>query len=82
MYGADNGAASGLIAGLTMGGLIGGMLFSSVGFVAFIYGKKNTEFKPMVLGVLLMGYPFFIKGTIAMYVIGAVLTAALFLWRE
>ncbi|MFH1692383.1 MAG: hypothetical protein ABIC68_07490 [Candidatus Omnitrophota bacterium] len=67
------------IAGFTWSALIGGILFGCVGFVAFIYGKKNAEFKPMILGVLLMGYPYFFKNTIAVYVAGVVLTVLLFI---
>jgi hypothetical protein len=33
------------------------MLFGAIGFVAFIYGKKLGKIGPLVLGLLLMGYP-------------------------
>ena len=71
-----------LIAGFSLGGLIAGILFGCIGFVAFMFGKKNSEFRPMVLGILLMVYPYFIKNTIAMYLVGIALTATLFVWRE
>lgn len=58
------------------------LLFSSVGFVAFVYGKKMHVWKTMFLGVALMGYTYFVENTIALFGIGFVLTAALFIWRD
>jgi hypothetical protein len=57
-------------------------LFGAIGFVAFVYGKRQSEWKPMITGALLMAYPYFISDTIAIYLIGAVLTASLYFWRE
>ncbi len=57
-------------------------IFGAVGFVAFTYGKKNTYWRPMAIGIALMVYPYFISGTVAIYLIGIVLTAALYFWRE
>ncbi len=71
-----------LISGFSAGGLIGGLLFGGIGFVAFIYGKKNAEFRPMVIGVLLMVYPYFIRTTLALYLVGIGLSIILFVFRE
>jgi hypothetical protein len=62
--------------------LIGGLIFGSIGFVAFIYGKRLHVWKPMFLGLALMVYPYFIENDIALFAIGAVGTAALFLFRD
>jgi hypothetical protein len=62
--------------------LIGGLLFGSIGFVAFIYGKRMHVWKPMFLGLVLMAYPYFVTNNIALFAIGAVATAALFLFRD
>ena len=62
--------------------LIGGMVFGSIGFVAFIYGKRMHVWKPMFIGLALMAYPYFVANDIAMIAIGVVGTAALFLVRE
>ena len=64
------------------GNLIGNLLFSCIGFVAFIYGKKQSLWKTMLLGVALMIYPYFVSNTLAMYIVGAALTAALFIFRD
>ena len=62
--------------------LLGGLLFGSIGFVAFIYGKRMHVWKPMLIGLALMAYPYFVANDVAVFVIGAVATAALFLFRE
>lgn len=62
--------------------LIGGLLFGSIGFVAFIYGKRMHVWKPMLLGLALMAYPYFVEDEIVLFAIGIVGTAALFLFRE
>jgi hypothetical protein len=61
--------------------IFAGFIFGTIGFSAFLYGKKTMLFKPMLLGVVLMVYPYFISNNFALWSIGAVLTAALFLWH-
>ena len=58
------------------------IIFGAVGLSAFIYGKKNRFWKPMAIGITLMAYPYFASSTLALYLIGAALTAALFLWWD
>ncbi len=62
--------------------LIGGLLFGSIGFVAFIYGKRMHVWKPMLLGFALMAYPYFVANNIVLFTIGVIGTAALFLFRD
>jgi hypothetical protein len=62
--------------------LIGGLVFGSIGFVAFIYGKRMHVWKPMLIGLALMAYPYFVENDMVMFAIGAVGTAALFLFRD
>ena len=66
---------------LSAANLIGGCVFGSIGFVAFIYGKRMNLWKPMFLGIALMIYPYFVSNDIAMVAIGAVGTAGLFFLR-
>ena len=68
--------------GLSAANLIGNLLFSSVGFVAFIYGKRMNFWKVMLCGIALMVYPYFISNTAMMYVIGAVGSVALVFLRD
>ena len=62
--------------------LIAGFLFGSVGFVAFIYGKRMHLWKPMFTGLGLMAYPYFVADPVALFGIGAVLTGSLFVFRD
>ena len=62
--------------------LLGGIVFGSIGFAAFLYGKKQASFKPMVIGIILMAYSYFVPNTIAIYAIGTALIFALFIFRD
>ena len=64
------------------GTIIAGLIFGSIGFVAFMYGKKQGSAKPMIIGVLLMAYPYVIQNTLAQYGVGVALTVALFVFRD
>ena len=66
---------------LSAANLIGGLLFGSIGFVAFIYGKRMNLWKPMLLGLALMGYPYFISDDMTMIAIGVIGTVGLFFLR-
>ena len=65
-----------------MGQLVSGLLFGGIGFVAFTYGKRQASFKAMLIGVLLMVYPYFVANMLAAFAIGILLTAALFIFRD
>ena len=58
------------------------LIFGAVGFVAFVYGKKNTLWRTMIIGIALMVYPYFVSGTTVLYLVGIVLTLALYFWKE
>jgi hypothetical protein len=51
------------------------ILFSAVGMAFFMYGKKQLSFVPMLCGVALMVYPYFVSSTLPLVGIGATLTA-------
>ncbi|MGH8092177.1 MAG: hypothetical protein ACREIF_01720 [Chthoniobacterales bacterium] len=59
--------------------LFAGLLFGSIGFIGFAYGKRMSRWRPMFLGIALMTYPYFVENTIALCGIGLVGTAAFFL---
>ncbi|MDQ3199933.1 MAG: amino acid transport protein [Chthoniobacterales bacterium] len=61
--------------------LFAGLLFSSIGFVGFAYGKRMSLWKPMFIGLALMAYPYFIEDTIALCGIGLVGSAVLY-WKR
>lgn len=55
--------------------LLWGLLFSSIGLGFFIYGRKQKAVVPLVCGLALMIYPYFISSTFPLVSIGAVLMA-------
>jgi len=55
--------------------LLWGLLFGSIGLGFFVYGKKQKAAVPMVCGLALMIFPYFISNTIVLVAIGAMLTA-------
>jgi hypothetical protein len=57
------------------------IVFGMVGFVAFRYGKKNGEARPLFLGVALMAYGYFVTNVWVSLAIGALLTLFLFFPR-
>lgn len=63
------------------GNIFASVIFGSIGFGVFIYGKKQSSFKAMVIGMLLMVYTYFVPSVIAVYAIGVVLLLALFLFN-
>ena len=62
--------------------LIGGFVFGSIGFVAFVYGKRMNLWKTMFCGLALMIFPYFISSTVAVFVIGTCGSVALLFFRE
>ncbi len=66
----------------TAASLVANVLFSSVGFVAMVYGKKMQAWKTMIIGITLMAYTYFVEGALLLFGIGLILTAALFFWRD
>lgn len=62
--------------------LFAGILFGSIGAAAFLYGKKQARWQPLVLGLALVMVTFIISDTVLLYAAGAALCAALFWFRE
>ena len=62
--------------------IIGTILSSLIGFAAYRYGKNASLSRPKWIGVALMLYPYAIAETWLLYVVGAGLCIALYLFRE
>jgi predicted membrane protein len=65
-----------------VGVLLWGLLFSSIGLGFFLYGKKQRAVVPLVCGLVLMIYPYFIPNVIALVAIGVVLIAVPYFFRS
>ena len=55
--------------------LIWSLLFSAVGLGFFMYGRKQVAVVPLVCGVILMVFPYFISNVFLLVVIGVALIA-------
>ena len=57
------------------------LLFGSVGFGYFIYGKKQSKVIPLLVGLALCIYPYFVSNTYVMLALGVLLIVLPFLVR-
>jgi predicted membrane-bound dolichyl-phosphate-mannose-protein mannosyltransferase len=68
--------------GLSAASLVSGLIFGSIGFVAFVYGKRMNLWKMMLCGLVLMTYPYFVENMPLSLGIGFLGTAALPFLRD
>jgi hypothetical protein len=57
------------------------LLFGSIGLGYFIYGKKQKAVVPLVCGLALMLFPYFVSNIVLLVGIGALLAAIPFFLR-
>lgn len=62
--------------------LLWGLLFSSIGVGYFIYGRKQGRPLPLLCGVVLMIYPYFMPNAIVLVLIGAIFVAVPYFIRR
>ena len=55
--------------------LLWGVLFGSIGLGYFIYGRKQRSVVPLICGLLLMAFPYFVTNLVLLVSIGVVLCA-------
>lgn len=58
---------------MTVSVIIWGLLFGSIGVGFFIYGKKQRAPVPLICGIALMVFPYFISNIFALVGVGIVL---------
>ena len=61
--------------------LLWGLLFGSIGLGFFIYGKNRKAVVPLVCGLALMGFPYFVSNTFLLVAIGIALMAVPYFLR-
>jgi hypothetical protein len=61
--------------------LLWGLLFGSIGFGFFIYGKKQKAVVPLIAGILLCVVPYFISNVYVLVGVGVVLATIPFVVR-
>jgi len=60
---------------LDTGFLFLAIVFSAAGMAYFMYGRKQSALVPLLCGVSLMVYPYFVSSTLWLVAIGALLSA-------
>jgi predicted membrane protein len=66
---------------LNTSSLLWGLLFGSIGLGFLIYGRKQRAVVPLICGLTLMVFPYFVSNTILLVVIGVVLIAIPYFFR-
>ncbi len=61
--------------------LIWGMLFGAIGLGFFIYGKKQKSVVPLLTGVALFVFPYFIPNIYILVIVGVILVAIPYIVR-
>lgn len=64
---------------LDTGSLVASLIVSAIGFVVFGYGKRLRRVPQIVVGLVLMAFPYFVPNVVLMASIAAVLLAGLWL---
>lgn len=57
--------------------LFASLIPGGIGFVLFVYGKKEGRWPQLTAGLLLMAYPYFTPGLISLVATGAAICLAL-----
>jgi hypothetical protein len=60
---------------LTTSSLLWGVLFGSIGLGFLIYGRKQRAVVPLICGLALMIFPYFVSNSILIVAIGVALIA-------
>lgn len=55
--------------------LMWGMLFGAIGFGFFLYGKKQRTVVPLITGIVLCVFPYFIENVYVLVGVGLLLVA-------
>jgi hypothetical protein len=60
---------------MEIGSLFWGLLFGSIGMGFLIYGRNQRAVVPLVCGLALMVFPYFVSNTVLLVAIGVALMA-------
>jgi hypothetical protein len=75
----DVGIIKRLADGSTKGSIIAMVIFSVIGIGYLTYGKKSQQLLMVICGIALMGYSYFVDGTVYIILIGVGLSALPFI---
>ena len=61
--------------------LLWGVVFGAVGLAYFVYGKKQQRFVPLLCGIVLMAFPYFISNAVLLVILGLALSVIPYFFR-
>jgi hypothetical protein len=61
--------------------LLWGVVFGSVGLAYFVYGRRQGRFVPLLCGIGLIAFPYFISNTVLLIVAGLALSIVPYFFR-
>jgi len=56
-----------------------GIIMGALGVAYIVYGRRQTKFAPLIAGVFLCAYPYFVDSLVWLCVVGAALLAVPFI---
>ena len=62
------------MASMNISQLLWGVLFGAIGMGYFVYGRKQRAVVPLVCGVALMVFPYFVSNAVLIVLVGIVLS--------
>jgi hypothetical protein len=62
--------------------LLWGLLYGSIGLGFFIYGRNQKAPVPLICGIALMVFPYFVSNVVLLVLIGAALIAIPYFLRD
>ena len=62
--------------------ILSGILFGGIGTAAFIYGRRQALWKPMVIGAALVAETYFLKSVPLIWAVGSALAVSLWFFRD
>jgi hypothetical protein len=66
----DESALGGMLSDFSVSSIVASILFGIIGYWVFRQGRKQANHRNVVLGLVLMGYPYFVSSPKLMWGIG------------
>ncbi len=60
----------------------GSLIFGAIGMGALLFGKSMGSVRKMIMGAALLACSYLVTDTLVLWVGGALLTAALIMWKD
>jgi hypothetical protein len=67
---------------ISPGTLFWGVVFSSIGVGLFMYGRAQRSVVPLIVGVALLVYPYFMPNVLSLVLVGIALSVIPYFFRQ